>query len=124
MHLIAALHIHQKHCEELHELMLTENRSLSAGVQSDDALLQRKRDGLEALSSSLSRLRELAKEHPATPSVRAAVEKTQQLILKALLLDRENEQLLLKAMLAERRPAVAPPRPAPSQLARIYAGHA
>ena len=63
-----------------------------------------------------------AKRGGSTPDLRATMEKAQQTILRALLLDRENEQLLLKVTMQPRQSTVAP-RMAASQLERIYGRH-
>jgi hypothetical protein len=47
------------------------------------------------------------------------MEKAQQIVLKTLLLDRENEQLLLKTTLPATRKSV-PLRPSATHLQRIY----
>lgn len=116
-----ALREHTEVCEEIYELMLDENRLLkSVGGHPDERILKRKRALLAALTPALAQLREAgAKREGVSPEVRGKMEKAQQTILKALLLDRENEQLLLKSPLST-RPANAAPRPAAAQLQRAY----
>ena len=119
MSLPDTLRAHAAICEGLHQLMLKENRFLKgAGRLPDEASLQAKRDALAELSASLAQLRGETVSHP-TPEIRAAAEKTQQIILKSLLVDRENEQLLLKCASA-RRTAQAAPRLSGSHFQRVY----
>ena len=116
-----ALHLHGEICETLHELILKENRGLkSTGKPPDDTLLQAKRTALAELSASLARLRARTVGR-ATSESRAAAAKAQQTILKALLIDRENEQLLLQC---DTTPRTAPvtARPPAIQFQRAYAG--
>ena len=121
MSLESTLQAHTALCGEIYDLMIEENRHLNAsGQPPTDALLERKRALLAALSPSIDSLRAAAGS-VSTPTVRACMEKAMQTILKALLLDRENEQLLLKSTIT-RRASIAPPRPAAAHLQRIY-GH-
>jgi hypothetical protein len=53
---------------------------------------------------------------------RGTIQKTQQIVLKALLLDRENEQLLLKSVAPPRRD-VPRARPTLDQIERLYRKH-
>ena len=119
MSLEATLQAHTSLCGEIYDLMIEENRQLSTvGEPPGEALLERKRALLAALPPSLDRLRG-ASVQTTTPEIRSCIGKAMQIILKALLLDRENEQLLLKSTLT-RRAAAAPTRPAASHLQRIY----
>ena len=101
--------------------MIEENRHLrSSGKPPANALLDRKGALLGTLSFSLERIRAaVAESLPTSAELRQCVQRAQQTILKALLLDRENEQLLLKCTM-QRQPIVANPRPAASHLQRIY----
>ena len=121
MSLPDALRTHTDLCEEIHGLMLEENRQLKgANRPPGGALLSRKRALLAALTPSLDRLRSAAAaRQPATQETRACIEKAQQTILKALLLDRENEQLLLRSTLQPRTVA-AEPRPTQTHIEKIY----
>lgn len=124
MTLLESLQTHTDVCEEMYRLMLELNRTLKAGTQTPDAaLLERKRAALTTLESSLAELKSYG-ERRSAPSAeqRGAMEKCQRTILKALLLDRENEQLLLKNAMV-RPPAVAPAKPAPGHLAKLYGKH-
>ena len=121
MNLPESLSTHIALCQEIYDLMIEENRLLrSSGRPPADALLSRKGALLGTLSFSLERIRAaLADAPPATREIRTCARKAQQTILKALLLDRENEQLLLKCTM-QRRVAAPPPRPAASQVQRAY----
>jgi hypothetical protein len=119
MSLEATLQDHTALCGEIYDLMIEENRHLSTvGTPPSDALLDRKRTLLAALSPSIDRLRAVT-DKVATPEIRACMERAMQTILKALLLDRENEQLLLKSTITRRSSGIQP-RPAASHLQRIY----
>ena len=121
MNLPESLNTHTALCEEIYDLMLEENRHLrSSGKPPADALLSRKGALLGTLSFSLERMRAaLAGALPTSAELRQCVQRAQQTILKALLLDRENEQLLLKCTM-QKRPAAPATRPALSQLQRAY----
>ena len=121
MSLPETLNTHSALCEEIYDLMIEENRHLrGSGQPPADALLSRKSALLGTLSFSLERLRAgLAEAVPTSAEIRKCVQHAQKTIMKALLLDRENEQLLLKCTM-QRRPAVPAYRPAASQLQKAY----
>ncbi len=119
MSLESILQDHTTLCSRIYDLMIEENRHLSTvGTAPDDALLERKRTLLAALTPSLDRLRSVTGQVTA-PETRSIIEKAMQTILKALLLDRENEQLLLKTTITRRGSGIQQ-RPAASHLQRIY----
>ena len=124
MNLLETLQAHTEVCEEMYRLMLELNRTLKSGPQLPDSfVLDRQRAGLATLESSLTRLRSHGGPGGSpSPEVRSMMEKCQRTILKALLLDRENEQLLLKNAMVRPR-AGTPAKPAPGHLAKIYARH-
>ena len=123
MSLSQALTAHAELCDDLYKLMLDENRHLKASDRPpDEALLNQKRTLLASLTLSLDTVTGRAGDRGIpTPELRGAMEKVQQIILKALLLDRENEQLLLKTTLHP-KPAtwVGSARSNASQLQRTY----
>jgi len=120
MSLPGTLHHHAEICEEMHQIFLLENRCLKGtGKPPDDALLQTKRSKLAELTASLAAIQAATFIHP-TPEIRAAAAKAQQIILKALLVDRENEKLLLKAISAP-IPAKTAGRPPVAHFQRAYA---
>jgi hypothetical protein len=116
-----ALLEHMAACESMYQIMLDDNRLLKAtGAPPGDELLAQKRAVLGQLEDALARLRAQRDALGSlTPRQRAAIQKTQQIVLKALLLDRENEQLLLKCMTG-RRPAMPQVRPTLDQIRRLY----
>ncbi len=124
MTLLDSLQTHTEVCEEMYRLMLELNRSLKAGTQHPEPdLLNRKRAALVTLNVSLAELKSIASRRDGTsPDQRTGMEKCQRTILKALLLDRENEQLLLKNAMPRARTA-APPTSAPGHLAKLYGKH-
>lgn len=116
-----ALHLHGEICESLHQLILQENRSLkNTRKPTDETLLEAKRAALAKLTTSLTEVRSRSVGR-ATPESRAAAAKAQQTILKALLVDRENEQLLLQCD-TPARPAPVMTRPPAAQFQKVYAG--
>ena len=121
MNLSESLNTHTALCDKIYDLMIEENRHLrNAGQPPGDPLLNRKGELLGTLSFSLERIRAaIAESLPTSAEIRECVQRAQQTILKALLLDRENEQLLLKCTM-QRRPVSATTRPALSQLQRAY----
>lgn len=119
-----ALHQHQQLCDEIHQLALEENRFLKQNQRVPDAsLLDRKRQLLERLETSLIAIKAAATAVPADGRPdRTLVEKARSRIMQILHLDRENEQLLFRYSLgAGTRPAAA--KPPPSQLQRLYDRH-
>jgi hypothetical protein len=103
---------HAALCEQTWQLILEENRLLkTSGLPPDENFLDKKRRLVSRLDASLSALREQGpKGRAEIPECRIIMEKAQQIILKTLLLDRENEQLLLKCtMLA--KPAAKAAKP-------------
>jgi hypothetical protein len=65
-------------------------------------VLEKKRLLLRALEDSLSTMRQASSvaKAPKTPALKAVATKAQRVLLKAMLLDKENEQLLLKHALS------------------------
>lgn len=117
-----SLQIHADICDAVHQVILDENRHLkSAGRLPDEDFLGRKRAALANLTGSLTMLREVNEQAKATaPGLRALVEKVQQIIMRALLVDRENEQLLLKCSMRQNLAVPAPLRPTMNHLQRAY----
>ena len=122
---VLALGAHGEVCAELYELMLEENRALKAsGRGREEVILERKRKLLGELKETLEVLRSAGSERAGTTAeMRVAMEKVQQTILKALLLDRENEQLLLRSTIQPRvvgGGVAVGVRPVASQVGRLY----
>jgi len=111
---------HLAACELTYQLMLEENRLLkTAGTPPGDDFLAEKRNALAQLDGALAMIRAISTGE-LNGRLRATVVKTQQIVLKALLLDRENEQLLHKCSVAPRRAAAPKARPTLEQIQKMY----
>ena len=118
-----ALLEHLAACELTYQLMLEENRLLkTTGTPPGDDFLAQKRSALAQLDSALAMI-QVVSAGELNGRLRATVVKTQQIVLKALLLDRENEQLLHKCMVTQRRPAAPKLRPTLQQIQKLYGKH-
>jgi hypothetical protein len=98
MNLTETLESHFQLCQEVHHLLLEENRLLQTTQKPPDkTFLSRKQLLLPRLDDSLRAL-QLARRVTAEKSElhSPAIERTQKKMLAILLLDRENEKLLLK----------------------------
>ncbi len=94
---------HSLLCEEVYNLMIEENRVLrGTGRIAQWEVLEKKRLLLRALEDSLLTMRQSTSvaKAPKTPALKAVATKAQRVLLKAMLLDKENEQLLLKHALS------------------------
>jgi hypothetical protein len=94
---------HSLLCEEVYNLLIEENRVLrGSGSMEPWEVLEKKRLLLRALEDSLSTMRQASSvaKAPKTPALKAVATKAQRVLLKAMLLDKENEQLLLKHALS------------------------
>jgi hypothetical protein len=113
-------------CEEVYDFLLEENRIYRrSGRPLEDGIIDRKRFLLSALTGSLERLRLIARNGGMAKSapLKAAAAKTQRILLRAMLLDKENEQLLLKHALASSAgPMQIIPKPTAKQVQRKYQG--
>lgn len=114
----ATLNEHLALCEETYHLLLEENRLLKqTGQPPDDAFLSRKQQLLPRLDHSN---RAITKADPTEARhFRQSIGKAQEVVMKTLLLDRENEQLLLKCALAQ-KPRAIQPAASPAQVQRRY----
>lgn len=121
MSLQSILEEHTGLCEQAYQLILDENYLLKRdGHLPDESFLAKKRRFLSSFSESLSALRERQPEFISDlPKCRIMIEKAQQIILKTLLVDRENEQFLLKCTMTA-RPLPAVPRVSASHLQKLY----
>lgn len=118
-----AIRDHQQLCDEIHQCVLDENRFLRQQQRVPDAaLLNRKRELLTKLDTTLAALRAVPAASARDPELRAQLENTRARILQILQLDKENEQLLLRCSLAPNRPAgTDTPTASVSMLQKIYA---
>jgi hypothetical protein len=116
---------HAAACELTYQTLLEENRFLkSTSAPPPEDFLRQKHQILAQLDSALAAVRHLGATQPIfSPAQRAIIAKTRQLIMKTLLLDRENEQLLHKCAAQERRTANTKVRPTLQQIQRIYGKH-
>ena len=117
-----SLQTHAEICDAMHQVVLEENRLLkTAGRVPEEAFLTRKRAALASLSSSLAMLKAVQEQGRASiPAARALVEKAQQVIMRALLVDRENEQLLLKCSMRQSFAVPTAMKPTLTHLQRAY----
>ena len=124
MPIVDCIQAHSSLCEEVYDFFLEENRLLRGSAHPvESALLDRKRFLLQALGASLDRMRETARTGGVKKSgaLRVVSEKAQRILLKAMLLDKENEQLLLKHALSSSRGEVQIiPKPTAKQVRRRY----
>jgi hypothetical protein len=98
MNLTETLDCHFELCQEVHQLLLEENRLLQATRRPPErSFLDRKQLLLPRLDDSVSALQLARLSAPLNQSGHApSVERVQKKLLAILLLDRENEKLLLK----------------------------
>jgi hypothetical protein len=115
---------HSTLCEEVYNLLLDENRILrGSGELEGSGLLDKKRMLLNALDNSLQQMRQAARAATVvkTPALRSVATKAQRVLLKAMLLDKENEQLLLKHALSSSSGEVQIiPKPTAKQVKKRY----
>jgi hypothetical protein len=98
MNLTETLESHFQLCQEVHQLLMEENRLLQATRKPPErSFLDRKQLLLPRLDDSVSALQIARLSASGSSSAHApSIERTQKKMLAILLLDRENEKLLLK----------------------------
>jgi hypothetical protein len=87
----------------VYNILIEENRVLrGSGRMEEWQVLEKKRLLLNALDESLQGMKQAARAAKVakTPALKAVATKAQRVLLKAMLLDKENEQLLLKHALS------------------------
>jgi len=109
---------HLRLCEETYQMLLEENRMLKQSGQRPDSEFLKQKKALVLRFEVTNRVLSEADRTEAR-RFRQAIEKAQQLVLKTLLLDRENEQLLLKCTLGE-KPRVKWSLPPPTRVEKTY----
>jgi hypothetical protein len=123
---VEVIFAHSALCEEVYSFLLEENRVLrSSGRLMQQGILDKKKMLLGALMDSLARVKASARAGKVakTPALRAATLKAQRILLKSMLLDKENEQLLLKHALSSSSGEVnILPKPTANQVRRRYEG--
>ncbi len=117
----ARLREHRYVCSELLKLVEKENNLLRSKQAAQAFALRSTRKNLLAdLTDSLDKVRELRVawlklppgQKQGHPEIAELLRENQNLIMKILVLDRENEQTLLRQGFNPRRPSAATPRPA------------
>ena len=115
---------HSSLCEEVYNVLLDENRVLrESGELAQSGVLEKKRMLLSGLEESLMRMRQAVQTaRPAkNAALRSVAGKAQRVLLKAMLLDKENEQLLLKhALSSSGGAAQLSPKPTAKQVKKRY----
>ena len=98
MNLTDTLESHFQLCQEVHQLLLEENRLLqTTHMPPERSFLDRKQSLLPRLDDSVRALQTARLSAPVGPGAHApSIERVQKKMLAMLLLDRENEKLLLK----------------------------
>jgi hypothetical protein len=131
---LADLRSHQTICREL--LSLAERESIALRQDQPAALTeiyQLKRLVLPRLNESLGRVRRLRSlwqnlhptERSAQPEAQFLLRQVQDLIMRVILLDRENEQgLLRRGLIPAREMAAAVPRHSSHYVSDLYRRHA
>jgi len=110
---IDAVQAHLKICDQLHALVLEENRILREEQRVPGAETSTRKEGLlQQLNLSVAALKSADQNSRGGPQLASARERSMQI----LRLDRENEQLLLRHSLGSRRPVVAESLSAAAQL--------
>ena len=116
-------------CQEVFSLVERENQSLrEAGNGPELEMFQAKKDLLSRLNQSLNQIRQhrttWQKLDPAEraqfPEVAALLRQNQDLIMKIIVLDRENEQVLLRKGLVPARHLPPANRQRPHYVADLY----
>ena len=112
-----ALDEHLNVCHDTYNLLQEENRLLKGNGESPDAaFFDRKRQLIARLEISTLAIKRADKADLREVRTRAA--KSQDLVMKTLLLDRENEQLLRKNFAARR--SAPSSKPSLARLREIY----
>ena len=115
---------HSVLCEEVYKVLLDENQILrGSGELIESGVLDRKKMLLGELNDSLQRMREASKAEraPQSAALKSVAAKAQRVLLKSMLLDKENEQLLLKHALSSSSGEVQIiPKPTAKQVRKRY----
>jgi hypothetical protein len=130
--MLADLRAHQSICRELLMLAERESQALRQGQAAVlDEVHQARKPLLPRLSDSLEKVRQhriqwqrlTAPERAAQPEIGFLVRQAQDLILRVLLLDRENEQGLLRRGLIPPREIPSAQQQRPHFVAGLYRRH-
>jgi hypothetical protein len=111
-------------CEEVYDFLLEENRRYrQLGKPLNSGLIEKKRSLLARLNESLDGLRGIGRQGGVARSsvLKKAVERAQRVLLRTMLLDKENEQLFLKHALSASPGAFQIiPKPTAKQVQKKY----
>jgi hypothetical protein len=126
--LIADLQHHLEICRRLLVVVERENQGLRQAALGPGAEFQQKKNLLPSLDQSLNRIRQhrvewckrSPRERAAESKVAALLRETQDLIMKIIVLDRENEQILLRKGLVPARHLPHANRQRPHYVADLY----
>lgn len=120
---------YQKVCDEVNQVVRRENQCLkSADPQSVSQFRKSRKDLLERLTGAQMRLSVLKtswmRVPPATrakrPDISSIIRQTLDLIMKTIVLDRENEQLLLRHRMVPTKHLPSVNRQNPHFVAKLY----
>jgi hypothetical protein len=125
MTLAETLQQHASLCDEIHALLLEENRILQTTKAAPcEAFLERKRDLLPRLDAAkIALLSGTTRSRDGARANAEIIERLQKKTLTILLLDRENEKLLLKFIVQPAKFSV-PSRPTSQMVRRAYSAAA
>ena len=124
-----ALRNHLVVCEELLAMVMRENKAFKDAdapsplslYQSKKALLPRLHDSLEQLHTCrVAWQKKTSAERKQAPEVVQLLEQNQNLVMKVIMLDRENEQILLRRGFGPVKEKEAPARQQPHFVAGLY----
>lgn len=126
--LLADLHQHLELCREIFSIVERENQALRRGDAKLSEEFLKKKNLLPTLNQSLNRIRQHRVEwHKRSPQDRAReagvgmlLREVQDLIMKIIVLDRENEQALLRKGLVPARHLPHANRQRPHFVADLY----
>lgn len=129
--LVDELQLYYKICDEIHSIVRRENQFLnSKEPQAIHQFQQARKDILERLSDAQMRLSvhktSWMRVPPSTrakrPEIGHLIRQTLDLIMKTIVLDRENEQLLLRHQMVPPNRLPSANRQNPHFVARLYSG--
>lgn len=117
----AVLKGHIRMCTDLYELFLEEGKEMRAtGVPPTEEFLEKKKGFLGALDRGIELLQRINENPESFPrSLAPLVKEARDLVMKIMMIDRENERLLLKASLPPRMKQ-AYSKVIPGQVAKAY----
>lgn len=117
----AVLKGHIRMCTDLYELFIEEGKLMrTTGAPPEEEFLERKKGFLVALDRGIELLQKINETPDSFPrSLSPLVKEARDLVMKIMMIDRENERLLLKASLPPRMKE-AYSKVVPGQVAKAY----